>query len=609
MTTDIVNGKEVLIESGSLGFAMRASMSIPGVFEPVPYKNTLLVDGGVLNNFPVNVAKEMGYDIIIGSDVGGGMQPKEKLNSIPGLLFQAGMLTSNLKNPENKALCNILIDHVPNLTYSTGDFDKGDEIYEEGKIATQLNMEQLVALADQLKGFKQRTHELPDVKDEFALDSIIYEGISEANLDIVKARSGIRAGQTYTTQELIDGVDRAMGTNLFSQITYAGAIEDDKVILTLNGYEHARHQVKASLHYDSYRSVGIILNYTGRNFIGKSSRFLVTLDVAVQPRFRVQYQKQFGENKDWWWRSDVLGEFLDQKFYLQGELAEDMKSRYGQFENQINKNLKSRHSYAGLDLSYEHTNIKPKTDPSVNNNLLNLKRYVFNNFEIGAHYMYSKMDRVYYPSKGTYFRAGVYRSLINDMDIEFATDDVEDINGSTNDFTRLELDFSKRFQFNKMVTGILGANTGFIFQDDLKEGEYSFAEYGYASQYLLGGILTAPRRGNYTFAGLHEDELAVTQFMRISLAAQLNPFKKVFITPHFDVASIGYGDFNDYMEDAFSPDGNWSEGFETSTLMSAGATFAYHSLLGPVNFDVSWVNDINKVRVFFSVGLMLNRSN
>ncbi|MGB5322429.1 patatin-like phospholipase family protein, partial [Lutimonas sp.] len=76
MTTDIVNGKEVLIESGSLGFAMRASMSIPGVFEPIPYNNTLLVDGGVLNNFPVNIAKEMGYDIIIGSDVGGGMQPK-----------------------------------------------------------------------------------------------------------------------------------------------------------------------------------------------------------------------------------------------------------------------------------------------------------------------------------------------------------------------------------------------------------------------------------------------------------------------------------------------------------------------------------------------------
>ena len=63
-------------------------MSIPGVFQPIEYENTLLVDGGVLNNFPVDVAKELGADIIIGSDVGGGMQSKEELNSIPSMLFQ-----------------------------------------------------------------------------------------------------------------------------------------------------------------------------------------------------------------------------------------------------------------------------------------------------------------------------------------------------------------------------------------------------------------------------------------------------------------------------------------------------------------------------------------
>ena len=102
MTTDIVNGKEVLLSKGSLGLAMRASMSIPGVFRPVPYNNTLLVDGGILNNFPVDVAKDMGYDIIIGSTVGGGMAKKEDLSSIVTLLFQSSMLTSNLKDPESK---------------------------------------------------------------------------------------------------------------------------------------------------------------------------------------------------------------------------------------------------------------------------------------------------------------------------------------------------------------------------------------------------------------------------------------------------------------------------------------------------------------------------
>ncbi len=612
MTTDIVNGKELLIGSGHLGVAMRASMSIPGVFQPVPYNNTLLVDGGVLNNFPVDVAKEMGFDIIIGSDVGGGMQTKDKLNSIPALLFQTGMLSSNLKNPKSREMCDILIDHVPNITYATGDFEKSDSIYKQGKIATRSNMKQLVALANSLKNYKQRTHEVPKTKDEIFLDSIVYEGISEANLDLVKARSGIKIKQKYSSQELIDGIDKAMGTNLFKQITYSGKIVEDDLVLTLNAEEHSSHQVKASLHYDSYRSVGIILNYTGRNVIGKASRFLVTLDIAVQPRFRIQYQKQFGEEKDWWWRSDVLGEFLDQKFFLGGEVASDFNSRYAQFDNQINKNLKSRHSYAGLDLSYEYTNLAPKIDPNISNNILNLENYTFENFEIGAHYMYSNMDRVYYPAKGTYFRAGVYRSILHDLDIQYSdNDEDEDINGSTNGFTKLVLDFEKRFDFTKKVTGIVGANIGFIFEDAIAENEYSFAEYGYAAKYSLGGILTAPRKESYVFAGLHEDELYVTEFMRLSLAAQINPIKSIFIIPHFDIASVGQGDFNDYIEDAFSPSGSWSDEseIEASAVMSAGATFAYHSLLGPINFDVSWVNDINKVRVFFSIGLILNRSN
>lgn len=609
MTTDIVNGREVLIDSGHIALAMRASMSIPGVFQPVPYKNILLVDGGVLNNFPVDVAKKMGYDIIIGSDVGGGMQPMDKLNSIPGLLFQTGMLSSNLKNPTDRELCNILVDHMPNITYSTGDFEKSDEIYEQGKLGVAKVKDQLVALSNSLKPYKQRTHIVPDVKDEFFIDSIIYIDISEANLDLVKARSGIKAKNIYSSEELIEGVGRAMGTNLFNQMTYSPEIDDNDLILRLDGMEHGRHQLKGSLHYDTYRSVGIIVNYTGRNVIGKSSRFLVTLDIAVQPRFRVQYQKQFGLEKDWWWRSEVLGEFLNQKFFLLGEEADDLKSRYMGFDNQLNKNLKSRHSYAGIDVSYEYSNLVPKIDPDVNNNILDLKRYTFQNFQIGAHYLYSNMDRVYFPLKGSYFKAGLYRSILSEVDLQYVVSDDLNVKGSINGFTKLGLDFEKRFDFNKSITGILGANVGFTFEDSLGESELSFADYGYAAKYSLGGILTAPRRDSQVFAGLHEDELFVTQFMRISLGLQISPLSKLYVTPHVDMASIGYQDFNDFIGNAFSPSGNWSYGFDTSALVSAGATFAYHSFLGPVNFDVSWVNDINKVRVFFSVGLLLNRSN
>lgn len=609
MTTDIVNGKEVLFSEGSITLAMRASMSIPGVFQPVEYNNTLLVDGGVVNNFPVDVAKAWGADIIIGSDVSGGMQPKDKLSSIPALIFQAGMLTSNLKNPESRDMCDILVDHMPHLTHSTGDFEKSSAIYLEGKLAVEASMYQLVALSEKLKGYKQKTHKLPDVKNAFALDTIIFNDISESNLELVKARMAIETGETYTTQEMIDGIDRAMGTNLFNQITYRGFFKDSLLGAELKGFEHSPHQIKGSIHYDSYRSVGILVNYTGRNVLGNASRIVVTADIAVQPRFRIQYQKTFGEKKNWWWRSEVLGEFLEQKFFLAGEIADNLKSRYVQFDNQVNYNLNSRRSYIGGDISYEYNRVVPQVDPAINDNILDLESYNFDNLELGAHYLYSRFNNVFYPTKGMLLRGFASRSLIQDIDLIYSNSELEDVRGSTNAFTKFGLDFEYRLPLGAMTTGIVGTNLSFIVEDPLKEGEYSFTDYGYSAKYSLGGVLQAPRRGSYTFPGLHEDEIFVSQMMNLQLALQFKPSSKIFVIPHLNFASVGFADFTEYLEDAFSPSGKWSEGLETSALISAGAQFAYNSFLGPVNFDVSWVNDINKVRVFFSIGLTFNRSN
>ena len=67
--------------------------------------------------------------------------------------------------------------------------------------------------------------------------------------------------------------------------------------------------------------------------------------------------------------------------------------------------------------------------------------------------------------------------------------------------------------------------------------------------------------------------------------------------------------FDNYVEDAFFPKGDWEDKIETSLLMSAGATFSYNSLLGPVNFDISYINDVDKIRLYFSVGFLFNASN
>lgn len=85
---DLVDGKEVVLSSGSLPMAMRASMSIPGVFAPVEWNGMLLVDGGALNNLPVDVVKEMGADIIICVDLSTGWKKKEDLKSASAVVDQ-----------------------------------------------------------------------------------------------------------------------------------------------------------------------------------------------------------------------------------------------------------------------------------------------------------------------------------------------------------------------------------------------------------------------------------------------------------------------------------------------------------------------------------------
>lgn len=612
MATDIVNGKEVILDKGSLNFAMRASMSIPAVFLPVEYGEVILVDGGVLNNFPTDVAKSMGADIIIGSDVGGGMQPKDELNSIVNLLFQTGMLSSNLKNPGNRDLCSILIDHVGILTYGTGDFDKAIEIYDQGKIATIANKQAFIDLAEKLKGYKQRNHELPPVKDEFEIMKINYKGISEQNLSLVKARSNFRTQTLYSTKDINAGIDKIVGTNIFDRIGYNIQKDENGLLkLEVSASEKSKHQVKGSLHYDSERGVGLILNYTGRNVIGNSSRILISADVAEEQRLRAQYQNIFGKKKEWWFRSEWFSEYLNQEFTVGGELAEDLDYRYSMFDNEINKNLKSFHSYAGIGIHYESTRLKPEVNPDIQDNLVGLERYQYKSYDVYAHFAVNTMNQVFYPTAGTYFKSKLSQSVYNDGEFDFSDDAADDLSGSFGSITKLSLDYEKRFPIRKKMTAILGATGGFTFYNDpgTESGDLSYSTYGYGSKYYLGGVLERPRKDNYIFQGLNEAELPVTQFMMLRMSLQYNIAGKIYLIPHINLATVGFKDFSNYVDDAITPEGSWDETSEPSGVFSAGITASMNSFLGPIDFDISYINDVDKIRFFFGIGLQFNRSN
>ncbi|TNJ44563.1 patatin-like phospholipase family protein [Tamlana fucoidanivorans] len=608
VTTDLVHGKQIVIKEGSLSLAIRASMSIPSIFEPVRYNGTLLVDGGVLNNFPTDVAKALGADIIIGSDVGGGMEPLENLNNITTILFQTSMMTSNIKNPANQKLCDVLIDHYPNLTYSTQDFIKSPEIYKEGLIESHKKLPELVALSQRLKTYKQRQHELPEVKDEFYFDAIEYHGISAQNMSLFQARMNIYPKTKYTSAELKAAVDKAMGTEIFNQITYHLKLSDHETVLVLKGYEKAKSQLSGTIHYDSNQGVGLVLNYTRRNVFGYSSRLLLGADIAEQPKFRIDYQQNVGKTKQWWWRTYAFGQKSKQRHYINGKLGEELSSNYFRSNIQLNKDLNPLFSYVGFDFNYEHNKIKPRTDPSINNNIYDLRRYASNTIELSFYFIKNSMNKVFFPTNGSALNMRLSRSFYNRVNVQFDENFEFNISGKTNNFTKFSLDYEKRLPLSNHLSFVVGLTSGLTFIDKLSDHQVSYAEYGQGAQYTLGGFLPQNRRDSYNFNGLGDYSLLVPQFLKVRTALQTNPLRNIYITPYLNLATVGFNQADSFLKEMVSPNINakWIDTSETSFLVSVGSSFSYHSILGPVNFDFSYVNHKKGLPLFFNVGLNLN---
>ena len=110
VATDLEKGDTIVIASGDLGSAMRASMSVPGVFSPVEIDGRLLVDGGIVDNLPVDVARAMGADIVIAVDVGTPLLGRDALGSISGVTSQMMSLQMSRDVAAQAANADVLID-------------------------------------------------------------------------------------------------------------------------------------------------------------------------------------------------------------------------------------------------------------------------------------------------------------------------------------------------------------------------------------------------------------------------------------------------------------------------------------------------------------------
>ncbi len=131
VSENLVNGSEVVFHEGILATAMRSSMSIPGVFAPVDLDGMVLVDGGMVNNYPVDVALAMGADYIIGVDVQSPLLKASELKSVKDIFGQIINLQGEKKYRENLRNTDVLIK-VDVTGYSAASFTKRNHRHSDG---------------------------------------------------------------------------------------------------------------------------------------------------------------------------------------------------------------------------------------------------------------------------------------------------------------------------------------------------------------------------------------------------------------------------------------------------------------------------------------------
>ena len=268
VAADISNGKVVVLKDGVLPMAMRATMAIPGVFAPVEIDGRVLVDGGVLNNFPVDVARDMGADIVIGVDIQNDSPSPENLKSIPQILSQMISLMGNESYLRNVEDVDILIK--PDVSnYGTYSFNKAavEQLIVNGYVAAKEKYDELYELGRKLNtlALGEDNIKAPKatevIRDTFCFNSVTINGIEKKNEHWLRRLSGLKPGLKLTGNDINKGVSILMGTKAFSSVNYVvlnKGTDDEQLVVNVR--KGPANIVAVGARYDSEEAAAMLVH-------------------------------------------------------------------------------------------------------------------------------------------------------------------------------------------------------------------------------------------------------------------------------------------------------------------------------------------------------------
>lgn len=336
VASDMISAKPKIWHSGHLVEALRSTMSIPGLFTPVKRDNMVLMDGSMRNNYPAEIAKQLGADIIIGVDISSPSLEASQMRSMLDIVIQANDVLGRESYNAGLAATDIYIQ--PELSdYTLLSFDKTsiDSILLRGQRAIEKVANQIEELNERLNNPRTHYSHNPNIhkakdlhRNAAKIKEIVFQGISEKEERYLRKLLHLEetGEQVIHIIELEEGISSIMGTKAFEKVTYQLLGDEEPYTLQFNCFHAPVNQLGASIRLDTRDFTSLLLHYGVNTHQLTGSRLDFNVRIGYNTRLAVGYAYSTGQGMD-------MGATLSFQSVQNGDF------RSSEYEYRINHNL------------------------------------------------------------------------------------------------------------------------------------------------------------------------------------------------------------------------------------------------------------------------------
>ncbi|MFL5605933.1 MAG: patatin-like phospholipase family protein [Gemmatimonadaceae bacterium] len=506
VATDLSTGAAVVLDSGSLAGAMRASMSLPSVFAPAALNGRLLLDGGLSRNLPAQDARALGADVVICSDVSEPLLDGRDLHSIVDVLNQAVSFHGSESTLEERRRCDVYIrPDLTGLGYLS--FDRTADWIERGDSATRLVAAQLRQLVSVTGGAAAPPRGIPPAdraRPVLLKGATIVAATAEART-FVAATLDLHRPPVVDPDRMKHATAPAYASGLFETVTYSVLDTDSGAVALIAAQGDNADRVDFGFHYDDRYNAALLFNATMRHLLGFGSTGRLSLRLGEQTRVAVDVSRGRTIRSHWVMGTGAAYFSTPLDFYADGHRAAEVTMRVTSVN--VTAGAAIGGGGGGLQLKGEHAHASAAISP-----VDSTQQRTF--ASAAALLWWDDMDRPAFPTRGAalqarYERAGLFGPS----------------------FSRRYLGASAAVPITSRLSLHARATVGATTPDSTIPLSY---------RYYLGSLTPSAvlAEAQVPFAGLHVQERNGFAVAQLGAAAQWEAVPNVFVTVRGDVGNV-----------------------------------------------------------------------